>query len=359
MAERINVTRAILPRQETFANHVTDIFESRVLTNNGKQVLALEKALRSFLHAPQLLLCTNGTIALELCLHAVKAAGHPIITTPFTYVATASAALWIGCKVVFADIDPETLAIDPAQIAKRLTKETGAIIPVDIYGHPCDFKKIESAASGLPVIYDAAQAFGAAFKGKSLFNFGNYATCSLHATKALHTFEGGFVVCKTKEEYDKLVLLRAFGHRGDNHFSPGTNAKMSEIHAAMGLSLLGDFEAHLWQRKQLCELYDQLLNWQKLRKPAVPPGFSSNYAYYPVIFESEKILQKVMNKLAKKDIYPRRYFYPALTTLPYLKGQSCPIAEDIAKRVLCLPLYSGLADETAEKIADMVNKELA
>lgn len=355
----IFVTKALLPPEQEFFSQARDIFHTHILTNNGPLVRKLESALKDYLQVPYLLLCTNGTIAIELALHAAGAAGRRIITTPFTYVATISAPLWIGCEVVFADIDPETLTINPEKIGELLTDDTFAILPVDVYGHCCNFSEIAKVAGSVPVIYDAAQAFGSKFHGKSLFEFGDYSTCSLHATKTLHTFEGGFIVCKSEAAYKRLDLLRAFGHKGDTHFSLGTNAKMSEIHAAMGLSLLSFFERAREERKKLTEIYDSLLAWEHVRKPCVPDGFESNYAYFPVIFESEKALLNILRKLASRSIHPRRYFYPCLTQLPYLHAQSCPVAEDIAKRILCLPLYAGLSPDTVDEIASVVNQNLS
>lgn len=354
----IFVTKALLPRDNDFFTHTHEIFKSHILTNNGPLVRQLETAIRNYLQVPYLLVCTNGTIAIELALHAVGAAGRRVITTPFTYVATVSAPLWIGCEVVFADINEDTLTIDPGKIGALLTDDTAAVLPVDVYGHCCEFAKIAKVAGAVPVIYDAAQAFGAKLNGESLFEFGDYATCSMHATKTFHTFEGGFVVCRSEQAYKRLDLLRAFGHNGDDHFVLGTNAKMSEIHAAMGLSLFDYFESARKERETITAIYDCLLDWKRLRKPTVPAGFESNYAYYPVVFNSEKILLNVLRKLEAKRIHPRRYFYPCLTQLPYIQRQRCPIAEDIATRILCLPLYAGLPSEIVETIASIVNQNL-
>lgn len=355
----IFVTKALLPPEQEFVSRAQEIFQTHILTNNGPMLKRLETALKNFLQVPYLILCTNGTIALELALHSAGAASKRIITTPFTYVATVSAPLWIGCQVVFADIDEETMTINPQKIADLITRDTAAILPVDVYGHCCAFEEIAKVAGSIPVIYDAAQAFGAKLDGRSLFDFGEYATCSLHATKVFHTFEGGFVVCRTQEAYNRLSLLRAFGHQGDSHFCLGTNAKMSEIHAAMGLSLLNKFDSALAGRRTLTEIYDSMLHWQYLRKPSTPARFESNYAYYPIIFQSEKALLKAMKTLQEAGIYPRRYFFPALTTLTYLKANACPVAENVARRVLCLPLYYGLDPDMIGKIAALVNKAIS
>lgn len=360
MSERINVTQSVIPERALFHDLVDEIFRSRHLTNNGPKCVELEKRLADFLNigANSLTLCGNGTLGLEIAIHAAGAAGKRIVTTPFTYVATVTASLWVGCKVDFADIDPETLCIDPKSVAATLEKDTSAVIPVNIYGHPCYDKALRAVCGSIPLIYDAAQAFGASMDGKSLLDFGDLAICSLHATKVLHALEGGFVVSHSPGVRTRLCLLRAFGHDNDDYLSLGINAKMSEIHAAMGLALLGSFQANLEKRKMLDAAYRSLLDRRHMRFPATPDGFKSNYGYFPVIFNSEKVALKVVSELQSRNIYPRRYFYPALTRVTYLnpESQSCPVAEDLAPRVLCLPLFSDLPPAKVELISDIVNK---
>lgn len=360
MSERINVTQSALPERELFHELVDEIFRSRHLTNNGPKCVELERRLAGFLNigANNLTLCGNGTLGLEIAIHAAGAAGKRVITTPFTYVATVTAPLWVGCKVDFADIDPETLCIDPKSLAARLETDTAAVIPVNIYGHPCDDKALRATCGSVPIIYDAAQAFGASMDGKSLLDFGDLAICSLHATKVLHAFEGGFVISHSPAARTRLCLLRAFGHDNDAYLSLGINAKMSEIHAAMGLALLSDFQRNLERRKMLDAAYRALLDGRHMRFPSAPDGFKSNYGYLPVIFGSEKIALKVVLELQSRNIYPRRYFYPALTKVDYLNpgNQACPVAEDLASRVLCLPLFSDLSLNKIELISGIVNK---
>lgn len=275
----------------------------------------------------------------------------------YTYVATVSAALWVGCEVVFADIDPDTLCVSPRRIREQMSDDISGVMPVNVYGHPCDHAGIREAVCGLPVIYDAAQAFGATLDGRSLLGFGDFAVCSLHATKVFHSVEGGFVVSHNARDHAKLCLLRAFGHINDEHFCLGINAKMSEIHTGMGLSLLGRFREQLAIRKTIDGFYRSELRPGPFRYPAAPPGFESNYGYFPVIFDNENLLLKVKGGLEESNIFPRRYFYPSLTTMPYVRNQSCPIAEDLARRVLCLPIFGDLSIEQAGKIAGIVNKE--
>ncbi|MDE5832635.1 MAG: DegT/DnrJ/EryC1/StrS family aminotransferase [Desulfovibrio sp.] len=354
---RVNVVKSDLPDEREFFSHLKEVFANNILTNNGPKCQELERVLAKFLDAEYLTICSNGTVAIEMAIRAANAAGRPVITTPFTYVATITAPMWVGCEVIFADIDPETLCIDPLSIAERITDQVAAVIPVNIYGHPCDDEGIREAAGGVPIIYDAAQAFGAKLDGRSLFDFGDFATCSLHATKVFHCGEGGFVVAHSAEKRRELCLLRAFGHDNDEYESVGINAKMSELHACVGLSLLKDYYGRLEKRKKIDGLYRALLKRDKLRFPSTPEGFESNYGYFPVILKNENLLSRVVRALNQADIFPRRYFYPALTTLTYTRQslETCPVAEDIAKRVLCLPLYASLPLVVAEKIVEIVN----
>jgi dTDP-4-amino-4,6-dideoxygalactose transaminase len=350
-----------MPDMKEYSRHLETIFSSRNLTNNGPFCRRLEGELAARLHTPYLALCSNGTSALQLALHAAGLAGRKVMTTPFSYVATVSALLWIGCDVVFADIDEETLCLDPASVAERVASDTAGLLPVHVYGNICDVDSLADIAgqSGLPVIYDAAQCFGSAFRGKSVLAYGDYAVCSFHATKVFHTVEGGCVVARTPEALEALVLLRACGHRGDKHIRLGINAKLSEAHSSVGLSLLGKVADNIAGRKKVSAMYDALLPAQGLRRPGQREGLEYNHAFYPVIFDDEKTLLRVLERLEAARVFPRRYFYPALNTLPYLKTrQSCPVAESIAPRVLCLPLYRELEESAVERIARIIRHSL-
>lgn len=352
MDEPILVTRSMAPESGVYEQRISGILDRHTFTNNGPECLMLEDELSKFLQTPWLALCTSGTLGLEIAIHAAGLAGKTLVTTPFSYVATISAALWVGCRIIFADIDPETLSLDPRKIPDPAAFD--GLLPVNIYGHPCAYEEL--ASFGKPVIYDAAQAFGASLEGRPLPDFGDFAVCSFHATKVFHTLEGGLVVCHSAQDLERLRLLRAFGHQGDTHKCLGINAKMSEAHAAMGLALLPEFQPRLEERKRLSGVYQDLLDTARLRYPLVRQGgFKSNYGYFPVIFETERLALQVMGALMEKRITPRRYFYPALSELPYIQRQPCPIAEDISRRVLCLPLYASLGVDNVERIAAIVN----
>jgi dTDP-4-amino-4,6-dideoxygalactose transaminase len=354
--ERINVTKSFLPPIEEFQEYVHDIWERAHLTNQGPLVQEFESKIKAYLQVEDFHFVANGTTALQLALRALDVTGE-VITTPFTYVATTSSILWEHCKPVFVDIDPQTLCIDPDKIEAAITEKTQAIMPVHVFGIPCDVEKIEKIAKKhkLKVIYDAAHAFGVEYKGKSLFDFGDIATCSFHSTKLFHTIEGGCLIIRDKLISEKTELMKRFGHDGDEHKSLGINAKVSEFHAAMGLVNLKYVDDNIQKRRRISEQYDSELN-TKTSRPIFSKIVKRNYAYYPVLFSSESHMHRVKAKLEKMNIFPRRYFYPSLNKLPYLHHQAdCPTSEDIASRILCLPLYAELTGSSITKISEVVN----
>ena len=354
----IYVTRSYLPPMEEYQELLCRIWESHVLTNQGECVQRLENKLREYLKVESLLYVTNGTVALQLALAAAGIQEGEVITTPFSYVATISSILWERCTPVFVDI--EHFTIDPARIEAAITLRTRAIMAVHVFGYACDVEAIAEIGRkhGLPVIYDGAHAFGSCYKGKSLLWYGDYSTCSFHATKLFHTVEGGAVITHDASTVEKLDLLRRFGHNGDEHISLGINAKQSELHAAVGLTILPRISEILSARRHLCKLYDTLLE-DIVQRPTPQPGLEPNYGYYPVLFKDETQLLTTFSSLAEHNIHPRRYFYPSLNQLPYLKQQSsCPISEDIASRIACLPLYVGLENGEVEGICRALKNSL-
>ncbi|MET7256651.1 DegT/DnrJ/EryC1/StrS family aminotransferase [Dyadobacter jiangsuensis] len=358
----INVTKTFLPDQEEYLQYVRGIWERGYLTNNGPLLQKLEGQLKEYLKVDHLYFCGNGTIVLQIAIKALELKGE-IITTPFSYVATSNAILWENCTPVFVDIDPATFNINPELIEAAITPATSAILATHVYGNPCDIEAIEAIAKkhDLKVIYDAAHAFGVTYKGKSLLSYGDLSTCSFHATKVFHTIEGGALISNHPELDRKLHLLRAFGHQGDEHYEfAGINGKNSEFHAAMGLVNLPQVPAIIQARKEVFAAYDSLLNWDILFKPTLSTDIEYNYAYYPVVFPSEAVMFKVMDALKVEEIIPRRYFYPSLNTLSFMPRQiACPVSEDIAARVLSLPLYVGLPFEDIERISRIINGHLS
>jgi dTDP-4-amino-4,6-dideoxygalactose transaminase len=358
MDEAVNVTKSFLPPIDEYKAYIDKIWSSGQLTNGGSFIREFEEAASKYLAADDFHLVTNGTIALQIALRALDITEGEIITTPFSYVATTSAILWERCQPVFVDIDPNTLCIDPEKIEAAINENTKAIMPVHVFGNPCDIEAIDAIAKkhNLKVIYDAAHAFGVEYKGKSLLNFGDISICSFHATKLFHTIEGGCLIARNKAVSDKIELIKRFGHEKDDHFMLGINAKASEFQAAMGLCNLKYVANIITERKRLSELYDKLLDGS-LGASAVDKSVKYNYAYYPVILDDEEQLHNTMKELESINIFPRRYFYPSLNTLPYIRDpQACPVSEDIASRIICLPLYVGLEEETITKICEVLKK---
>ncbi|MCX8490705.1 MAG: DegT/DnrJ/EryC1/StrS family aminotransferase, partial [Cyclobacteriaceae bacterium] len=319
----------------------------------GPLVNDLELKLKDYLQVPHLLYLGNGTIALQIAIRALELSGE-ILTTPFSYVATTSSIVWEGCKPVFVDIDSGSLNIDPEKIEEAITERTSAILATHVYGNPCDVEAIQYIADkhDLKVIYDAAHCFGTTFKGRSVFEYGDISTASFHATKLFHTVEGGAVVTKDPGLLKKMSYLRNFGHDGPEKFSGiGINGKNSEFHAAMGLVNLKHIDAILQTRKNLCLQYDKALRNLNHKRPEILSGADYNFAYYPVMLPTEAITLKIVDELNKNLIYPRRYFFPSLNTLDYSQQEDLPIAESIAARILCLPLYHTLMVEEIDFIA--------
>lgn len=350
------VTRPYLPPKEEYLKRVSAIFDRDILTNQGPEVRELEERMRSFLGVEHFHYVTNGTVALQLALRALDITEGEVITTPFSYVATTSSILWERCTPVFVDIEPDNFTIDPAKIEEAITPRTKAIMPVHVFGYACNVEAIEAIAKrhGLKVIYDAAHAFGSRYKGKALSSYGDVSTLSFHATKLFHTIEGGACIVQDKEVSDRLELIKRFGHHGDTHYMLGINAKQDEFNAAMGNANMDHLPEIFVERKRVSDLYDSLLAG-KVRRPALQEGLEYNHAYYPVVFESEKELLAVFEALKVEDVYPRRYFWPSLNRLPYLKNVfACPVSEDVSSRIACLPLYIGLRDEDILRIAGTI-----
>lgn len=353
--KKINVTKTFLPPLEEYSQILKPLWESHHITNNGVYVQKLEETLKNYLNIPYLSYVSNGTVAMQIALSALGIHEGEVITTPFSYVATASSILWERCTPVFVDISRQSLCIDPALIEQHITEKTRAIMPVHVFGLPCDVEEIEKIARkhGLYVIYDAAHAFGSNYKGRSLLDYGDIATCSFHATKIFHTVEGGAIISHDKSIADKIDLQRRFGHNNDEHICLGINAKNSEFHAAMGLANFPYLGEIIKERKKISEYYDKRL-FPFFSRPVQPEGLDYNYAYYPIITKDETQTLAIIMALNEQDIYPRRYFYPSLNTIGYISGESCPVSESIAKRILCLPLFVGLSPEDQQRICDII-----
>ena len=356
----ILVTKAFLPPFEEYTRILKRAWDNVWITNNGELLQELEMKLAAYIGVKHVLYCGNGTIVLQMALKALEITGE-VITTPFSYVATTNALLWEKCTPVFVDINEQDFCIDADKIAAAITPGTQAILATHVYGNPCNVEKIAAIAERykLKVIYDAAHSFGSSYNERQLLSYGDVATCSFHATKIFHTVEGGCLATNDSVLAEKLKVIRSFGHIGDEYLAVGINGKNSEFHAAMGLANLPHLPEIIASRKAIIELYEKLLVGFPLQRPKALPGTNYNYAYFPIIFQSEAILLKIIKVLLANDIAPRRYFYPSLNTLPYLEHNTvCSVSEDIAKRVLCLPLYDSLSLEDAARICTIIIAEL-
>lgn len=354
----INVTKTFFPPIEEYNAQVARIWENQWLTNRGELVLELEQRLKEFLEISNCTITNNGTIPLQIALKILGNQGE-IITTPFSYVATSAAIVWENCTAVFVDIDPEHLTIDETKIEAAITARTTAILATHVFGNPCNIEAIEQIAAkhGLKVIYDAAHAFGIKYQGKSIFEYGDVSTCSFHATKLFHTGEGGAMFANDQKLRQQLYYSHNFGHNGPLDFHGlGINGKISELQAAMGLAVFPYMNEILKARKKVVEYYNLNLNLDRLQTMRIRENTEWNFSYYPVIFESEEQLLNVQKALNEQQIFPRRYFYPSLNTIDYVKGQKMPISEDIASRILCLPLYKGIEEVDLERIVGLVNE---
>ncbi|TVZ59142.1 dTDP-4-amino-4,6-dideoxygalactose transaminase [Flavobacteriaceae bacterium MAR_2010_105] len=356
----INVTKTFLPPQAEYQQILKKAWDTGWMTNRGVLVRELETQLKAYLGVPQLIAMTNGTLPLQIAIKALNLSGE-IITTPFSYVATTSSIVWEGCTPVFVDIHPEYLSIDETKIEAAITSKTSAILATHVYGNPCDVEAIARIAQKhhLKVIYDAAHCFGVTYKGESIFNYGDVSTCSFHATKVFHTGEGGAVFTTDPSLYDQVFYHHNFGHQGQEAFQGlGINAKMSEPQAAMGLAVLPYMAAILKGREAAYNRYCEGLEAVGIQTINLRPGTTWNYSYFPVVFKTETDLTNVLEALHAKHIFPRRYFYPSLDQLPYVEDQVCPIAQSIAARVLCLPLYPDLKPKTVLTICQLIKGTL-
>jgi len=354
----INVTKTYLPQKQKYLEYINKIFKSGWLTNNGELVQNLEKRLEDYLGVPHVILTANGTLALQIAYHLLELKGE-VITTPFTFIATTSSLVWEKLIPIFADIEPDTFNIDPIQIEKNINNNTSAILGVHVFGNVCNVGKIEEIANSykLKVIYDAAHAFGVKYYNKSISEFGDVSIFSFHATKIFHTIEGGAIVLKDDDMAKKARLLINFGIPGPDEIATlGINAKMNEFQAAMGLCVLNDIQDIIEKRHVVYNRYlEAFIDNNKLTLQQIAPHSTQNYSYFPVLFESEKILLRIKQSLNQAEIFPRRYFYPSLDTLHFIHPkQKMPISRNLSSRILCLPLYEDLAEEIQDQIIKII-----
>ncbi len=362
----IYVTKPSLPPLEEFVEILKDIWKTKRLTNNGPYHELFEKALAEYLGVKYVSLFANGTLALVTALQALRITGE-VITTPFSFVATVHALHWNGITPVFCDIEPSHCNIDPDKIESLITPKTTAILPVHVYGNPCNVQKIESIADiyGLKVIYDACHAFGVTINGESILNFGDLSVLSFHATKVFTTFEGGAIICHDEKMKRRIDFLKNFGFANEvTVVAPGINAKMNEFQAALGLLQLKYIDEAIEKRKYLARLYrSNLSGVDGIRLFNEIEGVRSNYQYFPILIDKEaysKSRDDLYHELRKNNIIVRRYFYPLISQFPTYKSLpsaepgKLPVAERITKEVLCLPMYSDLSSDEVNKICEII-----
>lgn len=353
----IPVTKPFFPDQEVYSKYIDQIWQQGWLTNGGVLKEKLEQALMEFLEVDSIIITNNGTISLQIAIQRLCNSGE-VITTPFSYIATSSSIVWQNCKPVFVDISEDFLTIDEEKIEEAITSRTQAILATHVFGNPCNIAVIENIAKkyGLYVIYDAAHCFGVKYKGQSIFKYGDVSICSFHATKLFHCAEGGAIFSNNPSLTDELSYSVNFGHKTQYEYHGlGINAKISELHAAMGLSVLPSIGSILDENQKKVQLYLRRLNLTRLKTFKLRDGVEWNHCYFPIVFDSENLLIATIEALHTEQVFPRRYFYPSLNTIPYLSGQKMPIAESIASRVLCLPLFNSLDHKSIETICQIIN----
>jgi dTDP-4-amino-4,6-dideoxygalactose transaminase len=365
MNKPIYVTQPYLPPLEEFIPYLEKIWENKILTNGGPFHQQLEKALCEYLGVEHIALFTNGTIALVTALQALRITGE-VITTSYSFVATSHSLLWNGIKPVFVDVDPNTLNLDPAKIETAITPQTTAIMPVHCYGHPCDVEAIQKIADNynLKVIYDAAHAFGVQDAQGSVLRHGDLSVMSFHATKVFNTFEGGAIVCPDAKTKLRIDQLKNFGFVDElTVVAPGINGKMSEIHAAFGMLQLQHIDQALARRKEIDATYRNLLKEVMGIRCLQDAGETvANYSYFPILVGADYPYSRddLYQKLKDHGIFARRYFYPLISDFPMYRGlpsahrDNLPVANDVAAKILCLPIYPMLSEDYVMKIINLI-----
>ena len=356
----INVTKTYLPNKKLYKEYIDKIYANGWVTNNGPMVKLLEKKLAEYLGVKNIVLVSNGTVALEIAYRTLGIEGD-VITTPFSFVATTSSLVTNGLNPIFADIDAQTLNVDPNIIENMITKSTSAIVPVHVFSNACEIERIDAIAkqNNLKVIYDAAHSFNVKYKGASILTYGDISAISFHATKVFHSIEGGALIINNDELVEKARYLINFGIKNTEEIPElGTNAKMNEFEAAMGLCVLNDIQELNKKRKKIYYLYlqelEKYVTLQKMNIHSV-----QNHSYFPIILKNTKQLKRVEDGLKKENIYARRYFYPSLDTLKYINPkQYCKISRDISSKILCLPMYPELETINVKKICKIIKNNL-
>ncbi|MBN1597136.1 MAG: DegT/DnrJ/EryC1/StrS family aminotransferase [Bacteroidales bacterium] len=366
---QINVTKPSLPDIKEVKKILDELWQSRWLTNNGKFHQEFEKKLADFLGTEHLALCANGTLALVIALQALRITGE-VITTPYSFVATTHSLHWNGIKPVFVDTEKNSFNLDPNKIEASITPRTTAVLPVHVYGYPCNVDEIQRIADiyGLKIIYDAAHAFNVRLNGIPIVNFGDMTILSFHSTKIFHTFEGGAIICKDEKTKQRIDFLKNFGFADEvTVVGPGINAKMNEFQAGLGLLQLKEFDQNKEKRRQLFFRYcDMLKNIKGINFFQPLEGLDYNYAYFPILVNEDKYgmsRDDLYQKLKDIGIYARRYFYPLISNFPTYRGLESTQSSNLinatqkSEQVLCIPLYSELAFDEQDRVIKVITNK--
>lgn len=368
MNKPIYVTQPALPPLDEFKHYLDKIWENKILTNNGPFHQQFERELAEYLGVKYISVFSNGTLALITALQALRITGE-VITTPYSFVATTHSLWWNNIKPVFADIEPDTFNLDPEKVEAAITPQTTAIMPVHVYGNPCNVDALQRIADvyGLKLIYDAAHAFGVTINGESVLNFGDLSILSFHATKVFNTIEGGAIICPDEKTKKRIDYLKNFGFAGEtNVIEPGINAKMNELQAAYGILQLKYADTYIAKRQAVAQQYREgLRNIEGIRFLEDIEGIRHNYSYFPILVDVKKYgktRDELYEFLKLNGIHGRRYFYPLITQFPTYRGlpsakPSClPVAEKVAEQVICLPIYPDLEVKKVISICFIIKK---
>lgn len=356
----IPVTKPYVPSRKIFDQYVDKIFDTRLFSNNGPLVSELTQKLEKYLGVENLLLVNNGTLALEVAIQALGLGeGDEAITSPFTYVATSSAIKRMGVEPIYSDIDNDDWCLNPDLLSSKFSNRTKAIVPVHVFGNVCDVDALEKLAQerNVKLLFDASHCFSTKYNGTSILNYGDASTLSFHATKLFHTGEGGAIVFKQRKHYEIAKQIIEFGYDQNREISlVGTNAKMSELNAALGLSILNEFDQLFSCRKTIWVNYQENLKDSLIRQK-LKDSLAYNYAYFPVLFQNQNKLLKCMEELNKSNIFARRYFYPSLSDVDlFSQSNGLSTSTNISRRIMCLPLYHGLEIVDQNKIIEIINR---
>ncbi|GET33765.1 aminotransferase DegT [Prolixibacter bellariivorans] len=362
----IYVTQPAMPPLDEFTEYLKKIWQNKILTNNGPLHQQLEQELAEYLGVKYISLFSNGTLALVTALQALRITGE-VITTPYSFVATTHSLWWNNIKPVFADIEPNTFNLDPEKVEAAITPQTTAIMPVHVYGNPCNLDALQQIADtyGLKLIYDAAHAFGVKVNGNSVLNYGDLSILSFHATKVFNTIEGGAIICPDEKTKKRIDFLKNFGFAGETTvIEPGINAKMNELQSAYGLLQLKYVDDNIAKRKTIADIYRKnLIGIKGLRFLNDIEGVTHSYSYFPILIDSKEYAMTrdgLYEELKSNNIFGRRYFFPLISQFPSYKGlpsaqaDNLPVAEGITKQVICLPIYPDLTMDEQMNVCDII-----